>query len=350
MRYRLLSSLLSKLALLVAFLSIFPIRPAFDQMKHATTKPLPVILDDDGSPDGVIAMLYMLQNPKFSVKAITVVQGEAHPNLFAQNLMRVLARIGVTGIPVAAGDDFPLQGSNAFPDSWRTDSDNFWGIALPEAVESVQSISAVKLIIQTVKHSPQPITILATGPLTNIAQALRIDPSIAKNISRVQLMGGAVYAPGNLSEFSPTNNTSAEWNIWVDPVAATEVFLSGVPVYLTPLDATNKVKMTAVDAAAWRTIDTPSGILAAELLSWLLRVISPSGVSNWDTVAAINLSEPSFCPETPLHLDVITQPGSEQGRTVENKNKPSNVNVCLNPDLTALPNGFGGIFLPKGSR
>ena len=73
-------------------------------------------------------------------------------------------------------------------------------------------------------------------------------------------------------------------------------------------------------------------------------MISPSGVSNWDTVAAVNLSEPSFCEENPLHLDVITTPGSQQGRTVASNSQQPNVNVCLNPNVAALPNGFSGIF------
>jgi pyrimidine-specific ribonucleoside hydrolase len=349
MKLHLLSLLFYSPALLVTLLVAFQSQPAFVQTKDATSKSLPMIFDDDGSPDGMIALAYMLQNPKFNIKAITIVQGEAHPDLFVRNVMRLLARIKRTGIPVAAGRSSPLVGQNAFPERWRTNSDNFWGVSLPRDVESVQPISAAQLIVKTLKKSPQSVTILAIGPLTNLAEALRIDPSIASKIARVQIMGGALYVPGNLTEYPTTAyNTTAEWNIWVDPVAAEEVFSAGLPVYLTPLDATNQVKMTRADGSAWRATGTPEGILASDLLNWFFRrVISRSSVSNWDTVAAINLSEPSFCSVTPLHLDVKTTPGDDQGRILTDSSKPANVNVCLNPNPAALPNGFSGIFHAK---
>jgi purine nucleosidase/pyrimidine-specific ribonucleoside hydrolase len=307
-----------------------------------------MIFDDDGSPDGMIALAYMLQNPKFNIKAITISQGEAHPDLFAKNIIRLLARLKRKGIPVAAGRSLPLVGQNAFPQEWRTSSDNFWGIPLPSSEESVQPLSAPQLIVKTLKKSPQPITILATGSMTNLAQALRIEPSIASKIARVHIMGGAVYVPGNLREGSKTaKNTTAEWNIWVDPVAAQQVFSSGLPLYLTPLDATNQVKMTKADSAAWRATGTPEAIVASNLLEWFFTTISSSSVSNWDTVAAIHLSEPSFCSVTPLHLDVKTTPGDDQGRILTDSTKPPNVNVCLKPNPAALPNGFSGIFIKQ---
>lgn len=341
-------SFLTTIVSSLAFLLTLPVAFSIDPALGTIFEPSPVILDDDGSPDGVIALSYMLQNPKFDVKAITVVQGEAHPDLFARNLMRALNRMNVTGIPVAAGRNFPLVGNNAFPALWRTNSDNFWGLSLPSAVESVQPISAVQLIIKTVKESSQPVIILVTGPLTNIAEALRTDPTIASNIASINIMGGAVYVPGNLTESPrPIVNSVAEWNIWVDPVAAQEVFLSGLPIYLTPLDATNQVKMTTVDSAAWRAAGTSESILASDILDLFLKVSSPTGVSNWDTVAAINLSEASFCPKTPLPLNVITTPGVQQGRTVVSPGKATNVNVCLDPNVGTIPKGFSGIFQSK---
>ena len=346
MKLHLLPSLFSSLVLLVTLLVAFQSQPALVQTKEAASKSLPMILDDDGSPDGMIALAYMLQNPKFNIKAITVVQGEAHPDLFAKNVMRLLARIKRTGIPVAAGRSSPLVGKNAFPDQWRTDSDNFWGVSLPSAAESVQPISAAQLIVKTLKKSPQSVTILAIGPLTNLAEALRLDPSIASKIARVQIMGGALYVPGNLTEYPTTAyNTTAEWNIWVDPIAVQEVFSAGLSLYLTPLDATNQVKMTRADGAAWRATGSAEGILASDLLNWFFtKLIARESFSNWDTVAAINLSEPSFCSIIPLHLDVLTTPGDHQGRILTDSSKPPNVNVCLNPNPAVLPNGLSGIF------
>ena len=313
------------------------------------TAAMPIILDDDGSPDGMIAHPYILQNPKFEVEAITVVQGEAFPELYAQNTVQMLTRLNELGIPVAAGRDTPLQGNNTFPELWREDSNNFWGLDLPEAEQQPRSISAPELMIQTIKESPQPVTILATGPLTNVAEALRLDPSIADNIAAVHVMGGAVDVEGNLYESpTPIDNEVAEWNIWIDPLAAQEVLTAsselGFPLYLSPLDATNDIPFTAEDAAAWRETGTPESILAADLMEEFFLPVIGSEPSVWDLVAAINLSEPAFCEETPLHINVVTEAGNTQGQTVSVAGEPPNANVCFNPSFAALPYDSTEIF------
>ena len=338
-------SLISSLSLSIALPITFQIKPAVGQV----TDKIPVIVDDDGSPDGMVALSYVLQNPQLQVEAITVVQGEATPEIFAQNTVQMLTRLNKTDIPVAAGRPTPLQGDNAFPDLWRADSDNFFGVSLPEAEAAPLSISAPELIIQTIKESPQPITILATGPLTNIAEAFRQDPSIAENIAAIHVMGGAVYVGGNLYESpTPIDNEVAEWNIWVDPLAAQEVFVEtlelGVPLYLSPLDATNQIPFTATDAAAWRTAGTPEAILAADLMEqFFFPVIGPQP-SVWDLVAAINLSEPTFCDETPLAIDVVTEPGNTQGQTVPVVGDRATAEVCLDPSFASLPYDSTGLF------
>jgi len=232
---------------------------------------IPFIWDDDGSPDGVIALLYLLRHPEVNVKAITVSCGEAHPALFAQNLTRMLALLEKTHIPVAAGRDVPLEGNNAFPEPWRQWSDTFWGIKLPDAGEAIQPISAAHLIVDTVKQSPEPVTIIVSGTHTNLAEALRLDATIVSKIRAMECMGGAINVPGNIENDWPDfHNRVAEWNIWIDPIAANEVFSSGIPIHLTPLDATKKVVWEKTDAAAWGKGKTPEGDLARKILEWML--------------------------------------------------------------------------------
>jgi pyrimidine-specific ribonucleoside hydrolase len=311
----------------------------------AQTKPIPLIFDDDGSQDGMIALAYMLQNPKFSVKAIAISQGLAHPPIFGNNMMRMLTRLKKTDIPVAIGRETPIAGNNTFPQSWRSETDKFWSpyVTLPaQATKSIDRSKAPQLIVDTIKQSPQPVTILATGSLTNIAEALRLDPSIQRNIATIAIMGGAVRVKGNLREHPDPKfhqNQVAEFNIWVDPVAAKEVLEAEVPILLVPLDATNQIRFTKAEQTAWKATGTPEGVLASELLNYGLSVIAgndpliPNPV--WDLVAAINLSEPDFCQEVPLHLEVITNtsPETTQGQTLEVRERSPNVNVCLKPNV-----------------
>lgn len=106
--------------------------------------------------------------------------------------------------------------------------------------------------------------VVATGPLTNVAEALRLRPSIARKIRLVEVMGGAVWTEGNVGrEWPAIDDQVAEWNIWVDPVAAQEVLASGVPVRFMPLDVTDKVVFYPADAATWRATGTAEGRLAA---------------------------------------------------------------------------------------
>jgi inosine-uridine nucleoside N-ribohydrolase len=325
------------------------------------TSKTPLIVDDDGSQDGLAALAYMLANPKFDVKAITMSHGVARPESqsFQTGLKRMLGFLNATDIPVGIGSSTPLSGNNAFPAFIRNDADKFYApfVTLPDDVPVIKFQSAAELLVQTIKNSPEPVAILATGSMTNIAQALRIDPSIIDNIAVVQIMGGAVYVPGNLS-FLPeppySTNRVAEFNMWLDPVASKEVFEAGekgLKIQLTSLDATNQVAFTRDDYQAWLATGTPESELAAELLDYSLVVVG--GDANpyafWDMVAAINLSEPDFSPEVPLYIKIDTEsaPGESQGQTVTIPGLPPNVLVSLNPSFNNIGFSASELFLAQ---
>jgi len=294
--------------------------------------PIPVIFDDDGSPDGMLALLYFLSNSLFKVEAVTISCGEAHPEVFAPHVQSLLAGLGGADIPVGVGREAPLEGNNAFPDPWRQLSDEFWGISYPEGTVSLEAVPAAGLIVETLNTATQDVLVFVSGNHTNLAEALRLDPGIAAHIRAVHIMGGGIYVPGNIqSDWSEINNTVAEWNIWVDPVAADEVFASGLPLHLTPLDATNQVLWTQTDALAWTASGTPEGALAGDFLQWMLDSWSVESVYIWDLVAAVAASDPALCPETSLSVDIVTQPGAEQGQTMITDDDP-NISVCLVPD------------------
>jgi inosine-uridine nucleoside N-ribohydrolase len=294
--------------------------------------PIPLIMDDDGSPDGTIALLYFLDNPLFEVRAVTISSGEAHPDIFAGHILRLLAGLGKADIPVGAGKATPLEGNNAFPDPWRQASDNFWDTNLPAAAAALEPVPAADLIVKTIKNSTLPVLVFVSGTYTKLAEALRIDPGIADKIQGVYSMGGSIYVPGNIkSDWPSIDNSVAEWNIWVDPVAAKEVFSSGLPLHLVPLDATRQVMWTQSDLPSWISANSPEGTMAGNLLQWMLDSWSPEGVYVWDLVAAVQATNPSLCPEVSLAVNIITTPGPDQGRTAVIQGD-HNVAVCLDPD------------------
>lgn len=297
---------------------------------------IPIIVDDDGSPDGMIALLFFLRSPRVDVRAVTISYGEAHPEIFAPRVAQMLASLGRADIPVGYGSDDPLVGANAFPDPWRQRSNAFWGVRLPEVSAAAAPRPAVELIAETIIGAEKPVTVFVSGSHTNLAEALRKYPAIAGNIRDVVIMGGSIEVPGNIhSAWPELENELAEWNIWVDPQSASQVFSSGLPLHLVPLDATRHLVWTRKDLPGWKAGGAPESQLAAALVESTLDYFPPEGVNIWDLVAAVQATYPEACPEDPLPLEVVTTTGPEEGRTrvVE---QAANVAVCLNPDAAMI--------------
>ena len=139
-------------------------------MNHKViSQPNHLIWDADGSPDSVIALLYFLQHPDISVDAITVSCGQDYPKIYVTNLVQMLARLGIKGIPVAAGRTTPLAGDNALPEPWRNATDGFWGVELPETDEPVHTLLVAELIIKIFNESPNT-TVCLTPRVEEIKQ------------------------------------------------------------------------------------------------------------------------------------------------------------------------------------
>ncbi len=307
-------------------------------------RPVPIIVDDDGSPDGMIALLFLLRNPNYDVRAVTISYGEAHPESFSLHVAQFLAAFGRADIPVGYGRDSPLEGTNAFPDSWRQATEDFWGVELPPAAGATKPVPAAALIAQTVLQSEQPVTILVSGSHTNLAEALRLDPGISAKIKAVYIMGGSVKVRGNIHSDAPDfENEVAEWNIYVDPLAASQVFSSGLALHLVPLDATNQVLWKEDDLKSWKQSGTVESDLAVKLVQMMMKTDSAKSVYIWDLVAAVQASQPAVCPESRLALEIVIAPGSQQGRTKEAEGSP-NVSVCFEPDRAQVKALVASVF------
>jgi pyrimidine-specific ribonucleoside hydrolase len=254
---------------------------------------------------------------------------------------RLLDLAGRKHVPVFAGRNAPLRGHAEFPAEWRKITDGFPILSVfpPRPPEHEP---AAQYLVEHLRNTREPIQILALGPLTNIAEALERDRSIAGNIREIVIMGGAVRAPGNLQDGGVfhTQNSTAEWNMFIDPLAASIVFRSGVPIRLIALDATNKVHigpefLREFEAKAL----TPLGRVAADVLRADRETIDAGIFYAWDPLAAAALLRPSIVKTVPMHIE-IKQDAPEEGRTMASPGKP-NAEVAVDADADT----FRALFL-----
>src|SRR5919205_578651 len=180
-----------------------------------------VILDCDPGHDDAIAILLAARSPALDVRAITVVAGNQTLEKTLHNALRVCSFAGIRDIPIAAGMSQPLVRDQILAGDIHGAS-GLDGPALGEPTIAPVPTHAVDLIVEEVLAAPGEITLVPTGPLTNIAAALRREPHIAGKLQGIVLMGGAI-AGGNITP-------AAEFNIYADPEAAHIVFTSGVAV------------------------------------------------------------------------------------------------------------------------
>ncbi len=293
----------------------------------------PILIDTDAGTDDLMAIAFLASQPSVRIDAITVVNGLAHPDAGAKNIARLLDLAGRKDIPVFAGRSTPLQGTAEFPAEWRKLSDDLPGVTLPASSRPPESKPAADYLIERLRDQTRPVRILALGPLTNLAEALKREPSIAGAIEELVIMGGAVRVPGNLRDGGvfKTNNTTAEWNIFVDPLAARIVFRSGVPIRLIPLDATNKVLVDPAFLAKFQSgAHSPLARVVAQVLETDRAFIQAGFFYAWDPLAAVALLHPAVVKTVNLHID-IRQDFPEAGRTVQISGRP-NAQVAVDAD------------------
>jgi len=306
----------------------------------SSTKPF--VIDTDMSVDDLMAILYLLQRPDVSVEAITVTgTGVAHSGPGTRNVLSLLALAGDPDIPVARGRDNPLRGNRVFPEEWRVDADKSYGVPLPSNPNPPSDQNAVEQLISVIRNSEQKVVLLTLGPLTNVAEALRMDPSIMNNLEMIYIIGGALNVPGNLQvPGSDVDNAVAEWNIYVDPYAMAMVFESGAPITLVPLDATNHVPITMDFYKRLETDHTtPEADFVYQLLSLNQDFIESGFYFFWDPLAAAIASDESLATIGEYSLKVIEDEGPESGRTLLAEGG-SRVRVCTAADATRFQQVF----------
>jgi inosine-uridine nucleoside N-ribohydrolase len=204
-----------------------------------------IIIDTDPGVDDAMAIFFALNSPELDVLGLTTTFGNVSVDMATDNALRLLEMIG-KDIPVARGASTPwAQNLLPYPD-FVHGADGFGNVNLPAPKGSPIELTAAEFIVQQVLANPNEVTLVAVGPLVNLALALKLDPSIAKLVKKVVIMGGTINEPGNVSPV-------AEANIFCDPHAADIVFKADWPVHMIGLDVTHKVLM--MDALQERVRD-----------------------------------------------------------------------------------------------
>jgi len=277
----------------------------------------PVVFDHDGGLDDYLSLLLLLSYEDIEVLGISITPADTLIEGALPATCKILDLAGRSDVVVAAGT---LEGPNPFPFSWRLDCLKVNDLPVlnrrREAVAPVSGLSGQEFLAETLLGAPDPVTLLMTGPLTNLAWALEHRPGVEEKVKELVIMGGALEVGGNVRE--PGHDGTAEWNIYWDPPAAKRVFDSRIPITMFPLDVTNRVPVTEEFRRDFgRQYEYPlsaaAGTIWAMTAGWDLATGLPYFC--WDTLTTSYLCVPDLCTFREVTCDVVTG-GPSQGRTV----------------------------------
>lgn len=296
---------------------------------------IPIILDCDPGHDDALAIALALASPALDVLAITTVAGNAPLDRTTRNALRILTLLGKIDVPVAAGADRPLVREPWVPIEVHGAS-GLDGAQLPEPAAEPVSETAVEFMAGVLRKAPEPVTLIATGPLTNVALLLRSAPRLHARIAEISLMGGSL-GMGNTT-------ASAEFNIWADPEAASVVFESGIPIRMAGLDITHQALVLPPDIERLDALGNRAGRVFADLMRFFgahhRKRYGWAGPPIHDAVAVAWLVVPGMITSGMLRVDVETAGVSTRGRTVADPDglagRPPNARVGTGIDREGL--------------
>ncbi|MEH7398803.1 nucleoside hydrolase [Priestia megaterium] len=281
----------------------------------------PIIIDCDPGIDDALAIMLAIASNELDIKLITTCAGNQRIEKITLNTLKLLSFVDKE-IEVAKGADKPLFKDLVLSEAAHGKS-GFGEVELEELKFSVSDRSAIEAMKDTILNSEQKITIVAIGPLTNIALLIKSYPEVIKNINQLSIMGGACTG-GNCTPV-------AEFNIYVDPDAAKIVFDSGIPITMFGLDVTHQIPMYKEDIDRIRYIGNKTGQFAAKMLDFYFKEDKIEGMH--DPCPVAYLIDPSLFTIIPCNVEIETKGEFTRGQTVVDKlnqtGKPQNVKVAL---------------------
>ncbi len=283
----------------------------FVTWEGARVCPKPVILDVDPGHDDAVALMLACGHPDLDLLAVTTVAGNVTVEKTTRNALRVLSLVGCDDVPVGKGASEPLKRPLHTAEDIHGKSGLDGPEEIPDASFGPDERDAVTLISDTIKASSEPVTLIPVGPLTNIALFLREHPDERERIARISLMGGSM----GLGNTTP----AAEFNIYVDPEAAREVFDSGLPITMSGLDVTHQAgagpEVRERLAATGRVGSVVAGFLDFFAATYE-RVFGFDAPPLHDPVAVAAVLEPDLLKTRPMRVDVECESELTRGETV----------------------------------
>jgi inosine-uridine nucleoside N-ribohydrolase len=284
-----------------------------------------VLLDCDPGHDDVFAILVALARAE--LVAVTAVSGNAPLSASVRNALITLQLAG-SSVPVHVGADRPLV-REARHAAYIHGESGLDGPVLPALTRQASDVPAVEAILAAAA-AQEDLWLVATGPLTNVALALRADPGLARRLAGISVMGGN-YGPGNVT-------AAAEFNIWADPEAAAEVFASGARLVMAGLDLTHQFMITRTRIAEVRALANPLAAFGADLLTYFAEAYArafggePEGPLH-DPCAVLAVTDPQLFTTADYHVAVETLGELTRGATVVDRRTGSRSGT---PNTTVL--------------
>lgn len=293
------------------------------------TSKIPIILDGDPGHDDAIAWMLAKASDQLEILACTSVSGNQSIEKTSLNARRVMTLLSIEA-PFAMGREEPLHGEPIHAGNIHGET-GLDGPALPDPTIEAEPINAVELMAKTIAASDKPVTIVATGPLTNVGALLILYPELKPKIALISIMGGGL-AHGN---WTP----AAEFNILVDPEAADVVFKSGLQLTMAGLDVTLKALVFPEDFERIRALGNPIAVVVAEWLDFFYnfhRSIGYAGAPVHDAVAVAALTKPEILTARDYYVQVETSGDFCRGATVADhygfSQQPPNTHVLVDID------------------
>ncbi len=271
-----------------------------------------IVLDTDPGIDDALAILLALASPEVELAALTVIGGNCSLAEAVRNGLDVLALGGAAHIPVVAGVERPLiRPPLTAPETHGNTGLGYARLPLSPALPAAEH--AVDRLIAEIMAAPGEVTLVAVGPLTNVAMAIRKEPRIVTAVRELIIMGGALRADGNVTPL-------AEFNIYVDPHAAHIVLHSGMPIILVPWDITKDILLTQADVERLLRVGGPIPQFIADAtrfyIEFHLEYFGWAGCSINDPAALVLVFQPDLARLQAIYVDVEINSETTMGKTI----------------------------------